>query len=91
MGTNLGVSKDSFRFDHLLERLIELTGSGMLNQPKEEMHREKSGKVPDTELPWSSGMCYLPGTSMHDNRQSTSNQRSPPKRRCQNFNGGFVT
>ena len=77
---------DSLRFDNSLERLTDLTDSTILNQPKEEMHGEKFGRVPNARLPPSSGMCYLPGISMCNNTRSIANQGSSLKRQCQMFN-----
>lgn len=90
MGTNLRVPEDSFRFNHSLERLIELTECSIINQPKEEMHREKSGKIPNVKLLLSSGMCNLAGTSTCEDRQSISNQRSSPKHQCWSFNWSLI-
>lgn len=91
MGTILHLPEDSFRFSNSLGRLMELTESVILNQPKEVTHRDKAGKVPNAKLPLSSGMCYLPGTSVCDNGQSITNQRSSPKHQCQSFHWGFIT
>ena len=77
---------DSCRFDNSLERLTNLADGTVLNQPKEEMHGEKFGRVPNARLPLSSGMCYLPGTSVCNNTQSIANQGGSPNHQCQSFN-----
>lgn len=51
---------DSLRFDSSLERLTALTESAVLNQPKEELHRETFGRVPSASFHCPQGWVIFP-------------------------------
>ena len=94
-----------FRFDNSLERLTELRKALYLglecydsklkfeshpNQQKEEMHRVRSGRVPDVKLPLSSPCGVrthqLSDTSMYDDTCGTlATKRAHPRFSIQSF------